>query len=256
MTPLLEVSHVCHAYHTLSGETQALLDLTFSVDEGEFFVIVGPSGCGKSTLLSLLFGLIPAEEGTIRLSQSPLAKHQTKIGYMLQKDHLFEWRTVYRNVILGLEIQKKETPENLAHVEQMLKDYGLFAFKDARPSELSGGMRQRAALIRTLALDPRLLLLDEPFSALDYQTRLNVCDDVYQIIKKEKKTAILVTHDLSEAISMADRILILSKRPARIRRILNVRFADGSLTPMQRRQAPEFKDYFNAIWKELNSDES
>ncbi len=174
---------------------------------------------------------------------------------MLQKDHLFEWRTVYRNVILGLEIQKKETPENLAHVEQMLKDYGLSAFKNARPSQLSGGMRQRAALIRTLALDPSLLLLDEPFSALDYQTRLNVCDDVYEIIKKEKKTAILVTHDLSEAISMADRILILSKRPARIRRILDIHFADGSLTPMQRRQAPEFKDYFNEIWKELNTDE-
>ena len=172
---------------------------------------------------------------------------------MLQKDHLFEWRTVYRNVILGLEIQKRETPENLAHVEQMLKDYGLAAFRDSRPSELSGGMRQRAALIRTLALDPSLLLLDEPFSALDYQTRLNVCDDVYQIIKKEKKTAILVTHDLSEAISMADRVLILSKRPARIRHILSIHFADGTLTPMQRRQAPEFKDYFNEIWKELNT---
>lgn len=254
MTPLLEVSHVCHAYHTLTGETAALSDLTFSVEEGEFFVIVGPSGCGKSTLLSLLSGLIPVEEGTIRLSQSPLAGHQTKIGYMLQKDHLFEWRTVYRNVVLGLEIQKKETPENVEHVEQMLKDYGLFAFKDSRPSELSGGMRQRAALIRTLALDPSLLLLDEPFSALDYQTRLNVCDDVYKIIKKEKKTAILVTHDLSEAVSKADRILILSKRPAKIRRILPVHFSDETMTPMQRRQAPEFKDYFNEIWKELNTD--
>ena len=255
MTPLLEVSHVCYAYHTLAGETQALSDLTFSVDEGEFFVVVGPSGCGKSTLLSLLSGLIPAEKGTIRFRRSPLAGHQTKIGYMLQKDHLFEWRTVYRNVILGLEIQKKETPENLAHVEQMLADYGLAAFKAAIPSELSGGMRQRAARIRTLELDPSLLLLDEPFSALDYQTRLKVCDDVYEIIKKEKKTAVLITHDLSEAVSMADRILVLSKRPARIRRILPVHFADRSLTPMQRRQAPEFKDYFNEIWKELNTDE-
>ena len=253
MTPLLEVSHVCYAYHTLSGETQALTDLTFSVDEGEFFVIVGPSGCGKSTLLSLLSGLIPAEAGSIRLGQSPLTGTRTKIGYMLQKDHLFEWRTVYRNVVLGLEIQKRETPENLAHVEQMLSDYGLAAFRDSRPSELSGGMRQRAALIRTLALDPSLLLLDEPFSALDYQTRLNVCDDVYEIIKKERKTAILVTHDLSEAVSMGDRILVLSKRPARIRRI---HFADGSMTPMERRQAPEFKDYFNEIWKELNENGS
>lgn len=252
MAPLLEASHVSYSYHTLSGETLALSDLTFSVDEGEFLVIVGPSGCGKSTLLSLISGLIPAEEGTILLGQAPLTGHRANIGYMLQKDHLFEWRTVYRNVLLGLEIQKKETPENLEHVEQLLSDYGLTAFKNARPSELSGGMRQRAALIRTLALNPDLLLLDEPFSALDYQTRLNVCDDVYSIIKKEKKTAILVTHDLSEAISMADRILILSRRPARICRILQVRFAEPGLSPMQRRQAPEFKDYFNEIWKELN----
>lgn len=252
MAPLLEVSHVCYSYHTLSGETLALSDLTFSVDEGEFLVIVGPSGCGKSTLLSLISGLIPAEEGTILIRQSPLDGQRTDIGYMLQKDHLFEWRTVYRNVVLGLEIQKKETPENLAHVEQLLNDYGLAAFKNARPSELSGGMRQRAALIRTLALNPGLLLLDEPFSALDYQTRLQVCDDVSAIIKREKKTAILVTHDLSEAISMGDRILILSKRPAHICRILPIRFSGPRLTPMQRRQEPEFKDYFNEIWKELN----
>lgn len=253
MNPLLEVSHVCYSYHTLSGETQALSDITFSVEEGEFLAIVGPSGCGKSTLLSLLSGLIVPEQGTIRVNQSPVSNHQAGIGYMLQKDHLFEWRTVYRNVVLGLEIQKRQTPENLAYVEQMLQDYGLTAFKNARPSELSGGMRQRAALIRTLALDPSLLLLDEPFSALDYQTRLNVCDDVWQIIKKEKKTAILVTHDLSEAISMADRILILSKRPAKICRIVSVHFKKPGLTPMERRQALEFKDYFNEIWKELNS---
>lgn len=253
MNPLLEVSHVCYSYHTLSGETQALSDITFAVEEGEFLAIVGPSGCGKSTLLSLLSGLMEPEQGTIRIHQSPVSAHQTNIGYMLQKDHLFEWRTVYRNVILGLEIQKRQTPENLAYVEQMLRDYGLTAFKNSRPSELSGGMRQRAALIRTLALDPSLLLLDEPFSALDYQTRLNVCDDVWQIIKKEKKTAILVTHDLSEAISMADRILILSKRPAKICKIVSVHFKKPGLTPMERRQAFEFKDYFNEIWKELNS---
>jgi NitT/TauT family transport system ATP-binding protein len=252
MNPLLDVRHVCYSYHTLNGETQALNDLTFSVFDGEFLVIVGPSGCGKSTLLSLIFGLIPAEQGSITLHTSSPFEKRSKIGYMLQKDQLFEWRSVYRNVILGLEIQKRLTGENLAHVDQMLKDYGLAAFKDARPSQLSGGMRQRAALIRTLAPDPQLLLLDEPFSALDYQTRLKVCDDVYQIIKKEKKTAILVTHDLSEAISMADRILILSRRPAGICRVLDVHFQDPDLTPMERRQAPEFKDYFNEIWKELN----
>lgn len=250
MSPLLEVSHVCYSYHTLAGETPALCDITFSAHEGEFLAIVGPSGCGKSTLLSLLAGLMEPEQGSI---QPSVSSHQTNIGYMLQKDHLFEWRTIYNNVILGLEIQKRKTPENLAHVEQMLEDYGLTAFKDSRPSELSGGMRQRAALIRTLALNPDLLLLDEPFSALDYQTRLNVCDDVCQIIKKEKKTAILVTHDLSEAISMADRILILSRRPAKICKIVSVSFAQQDLTPMARRQAPEFSDYFNEIWKELNS---
>lgn len=255
MKPLLEVSHISYSYHTLAGETPALSDITFSVDEGEFLAIVGPSGCGKSTLLSLLSGLLTPEQGMININDSPLSTHQANIGYMLQKDHLFEWRTVYRNVILGLEIQNRKTEENLAHVEQMLRDYGLSAFKDSRPSELSGGMRQRAALIRTLALDPSLLLLDEPFSALDYQTRLNVCDDVYQIIKKEKKTAILVTHDLSEAISMADRIFILSKRPAAIRKIVSIHFEQPELPPMKRRQAKEFKDYFNEIWKELNLDE-
>ncbi len=252
MDTLLEASHVCYSYHTLAGETEALLDITFSVDEGEFLAIVGPSGCGKSTLLSLLSGLMEPEQGTITICCSPVVGRQSGIGYMLQKDHLFEWRTVYRNVILGLEIQNRLTKENLAHVEQLLEDYGLWAFKDAKPSELSGGMRQRAALIRTLALNPQLLLLDEPFSALDYQTRLNVCDDVCQIIKKEKKTAILVTHDLSEAVSMADRILVLSSRPARIRRVVPIHFAKSGLTPMERRQAPEFKDYFNEIWKELN----
>lgn len=253
MNTLLEVSHVFYSYHSLSGETQALEDISFTAEEGEFLVIVGPSGCGKSTLLSLLAGLMKVEQGSIRIAHSPSSGQQTDIGYMLQKDHLFEWRTVYRNVILGLEIQKKMTPENLAHVEQMLEDYGLSAFRDARPSELSGGMRQRAALIRTLALNPSLLLLDEPFSALDYQTRLQVCDDVYQIICKEKKTAILVTHDLSEAISMADRILILSRRPARLCKIVQIHFQEPGLTPMRRRQAPEFKDYFNEIWKELNA---
>ncbi len=252
MDPLLEVRHVSYSYHTLSGETEALSDITFTVDEAEFLAVVGPSGCGKSTLLSLLAGLMQPEQGSIAIHSSPRTNGGTGIGYMLQKDHLFEWRTVYRNVILGLEIQKRMTAENLAHVEQMLEDYGLAAFRDARPSELSGGMRQRAALIRTLALDPQLLLLDEPFSALDYQTRLQVCDDVHSIIKKEKKTAILVTHDLSEAISMADRILILSRRPATICRVIPMHFQDPHLTPMERRQAPEFKIYFNEIWKELN----
>ena len=171
---------------------------------------------------------------------------------MLQRDHLFEWRTVYTNVLLGLEIQHQKTPEKLQKVDHMLDSYGLSGFRNARPSQLSGGMRQRAALIRTLALEPDLLLLDEPFSALDYQTRLTVCDDIYEIIKKEEKTAVLVTHDLSEAISMADEVLVLSARPGRIRKRVPVKFDLANRTPMHSRSAPEFKDYFNTIWKELN----
>ena len=252
MDTLLSVSHVSYSYHTLSGETPALSDITFSVKEGEFLSIVGPSGCGKSTLLSLLASLMEPESGTIILRGKPLAPHTANIGYMLQKDHLFEWRTVYRNIVLGLEIQKKMTPAYLHHVDQLMEAYGLWAFRNSRPSELSGGMRQRAALIRTLALDPELLLLDEPFSALDYQTRLTVCDDVRQIIRQEKKTAILVTHDLSEAISMADRILILSKRPATVIKIVPIDLDMKDRTPLSSRNAPAFKSYFNLIWKELN----
>ncbi|MCD8198048.1 MAG: ABC transporter ATP-binding protein [Lachnospiraceae bacterium] len=255
MDTLLKAEHVSYSYHSLSGETPALSDITFSVEEGEFLAIVGPSGCDKSTLLSLLASLMNPESGTITIQGRPASEYRRKIGYMLQKDHLFEWRTIWKNVTLGLEIQKRMTRENLARTEQMMKDYGLWEFRNARPSELSGGMRQRAALIRTLAPNPGLLLLDEPFSVLDYQTRLNVCDDVCQIIKKEHKTAVLVTHDLSEAISAADRVLILGRRPASIRRELPLHFAEPRLTPMGRRQAPEFREYFNMIWKELNADE-
>lgn len=252
MNPLLELSHVSYSYHEVNGETLALSDISFRLESGSFLAIVGPSGCGKSTLLSLISGLLEPEEGTISFLGKSLREAGSNIGYMLQKDHLFEWRTVYSNVTLGLEIQKKLTPKHLASVDAMLETYGLSSFRNARPSQLSGGMRQRAALIRTLALEPDLLLLDEPFSALDYQTRLSVCDDIAAIIKKEEKTAILVTHDLSEAISMADQVLVLSKRPGRVQKLVPVAFAMEERTPMRSRNAPEFKDYFNLIWKELN----
>ena len=252
MLALLEVDHVSYAYHSMGGEIETLADVSFSVKKGEFVAIVGPSGCGKSTLLSLICGLLQPEAGEIRFAGRSMEQTKEKIGYMLQKDYLFEWRDIYSNVLLGLEIQKKKTPEYLAHVDALLKDYGLWEFKKARPSQLSGGMRQRAALIRTLALQPQLLLLDEPFSALDYQTRLSVCEDIYQIIKKEKKTAILVTHDLSEAISMADRVLVLCKRPATIKKEVVVSFEMETRMPMKVRNAPQFQDYFNLIWKELN----
>ena len=185
MKPLLELNNVSYSYHSKTGETYALSDISFQVRRSEFLAVVGPSGCGKSTILSLIAGLLLPESGSI-LFDTESADFRSKIGYMLQKDHLFEWRTIYGNVTLGLEIQHKLNEESKVFVDQMLMDYGLYRFRNARPSELSGGMRQRAALIRTLALEPELLLLDEPFSALDFQTRLTVCDDVASILRKEK----------------------------------------------------------------------
>ena len=252
MNPLLEVKDVCLSYHSLSGETAALSHISFHLMPEEFLAVVGPSGCGKSTLLNLICGLLHAESGTILINGKPLNKDSARIGYMLQKDHLLEWRSIYRNVLLGLEIQGELTKDNLSHVDEMLKLYELDKFRDSRPSQLSGGMRQRAALIRTLALKPDLLLLDEPFSALDYQTRLNVSDDIGKILKKQRKPAILVTHDISEAISMADRVLILSKRPATVIKIVPIDLDMKDRTPLSSRNAPAFKSYFNLIWKELN----
>ena len=252
MKPLLELDHISYSYHSLIGETKALENISFSVENGEFIAIVGPSGCGKSTLLSIISGLILPEEGVVRINGTENNATHTNIGYMLQKDQLFEWRTIYSNVTLGLEIQHKMTSPYKENVDKMLETYGLSNFVHARPSELSGGMRQRAALIRTLALEPDLLLLDEPFSALDYQTRLEVCDDIATIIKREKKTAILVTHDLSEAISVGNRVIILSRRPATIQKIVPISFSIPDCTPMNSRNTPEFAEYFNTIWKELS----
>lgn len=253
MIPILTLSDVSYSYHELSGETKALEDISFSVEPGEFIAIVGPSGCGKSTLLSMIAGLIFPEIGSISLCGAPIASAKSRIGYMLQKDHLFEWRDILSNVLLGLEIQHRMDETSRAKAMGMLKTYGLDAFSNAKPSQLSGGMRQRAALIRTLVLDPDLLLLDEPFSALDYQTRLSVADDIWRIIKKEQKTAILVTHDLSEAVSMADRILVFSARPAHLKKEVSITFEDlPEDSPMNRRNTEEFKAYFNLIWKELN----
>ena len=252
---LLKLEHVFLSYHTPGGETPVLDDISFSLEQGTFTAVVGPSGCGKSTILNLISGLIRPESGRIFIEGKSLSQSELNIGYMLQKDHLFEWRTVESNVLLGLEIQHKADAKNRARVDRLLKAYGLSPFKHSRPSQLSGGMRQRAALIRTLALDPALLLLDEPFSALDYQTRLSVSDDIWQIIRREKKTALLVTHDISEAVSMADQVIVLTRRPARIRRVIPITFKLPERTPMASRDMPEFKQYFNLIWKELNSHE-
>lgn len=251
MIPKLEVTDLNYSYHSMEGETPALSHISFTVNTGEFIAVVGPSGCGKSTLLSLISGLLPLETGKILLDGTPIHAGDTRIGYMLQKDHLFEWRSIFSNACLGLEIQKKRNEENTEKVHNLLKAYGLDAFESSKPSELSGGMRQRAALIRTLALEPDLLLLDEPFSALDYQTRLAVCDDIGMIIKNQKKTALLITHDLSEAVSVADRIIILTRRPGRIKKALTISFPDRSLSPLARRNCPEFSSYFNEVWNIL-----
>lgn len=256
LVPILTLENLSYSYHTLSGETKALENISFQVLPGEFIAIVGPSGCGKSTLLNIIARQITNFKGNLRFS--PATSTTTRenlqnlpIGYMLQHDHLFPWRTIYQNVCLGLEIKDVMTKENTDYVLSLLEKYGLAEFHDKKPSQLSGGMRQRAALIRTLALNPELLLLDEPFSALDYQTRLQVSNDIGNIIRENHKTAILVTHNLSEAISLADRIIILTKRPGTIKRIVDISLTITDTSPLGYRSAPEFNDYFNEIWEDL-----
>ena len=248
MEPILELKKLSHSYHSLEGETPALKDISFSVPRGKFVSIVGPSGCGKSTLLSLISGLIKPPQDTLTF-------YGTSIGYMLQKDYLLEWRTIFQNVTLGLEVQHKLTHETIKKAHLYLKQYGLEDFKNVKPSELSGGMRQRAALIRTLLVEPDLLLLDEPFSALDYQTRLLVSDDIGQIIRKEERTAILVTHDLAEAISLSDLIIVLTSRPGSIKAIIPLVFDLKTDTPLNRRNHSAFKEFFDLVWKEVDTHE-
>lgn len=255
MSELLRIDHISYTYHNLEGETPALLDVSFGVNDGEFIGIVGPSGCGKSTLLSLIAGLLTPSCGSIYIDGKDIKSSGKNIGYMLQKDHLLDWRNTLKNVTLGLEIQHKLSDNSYAQINDLLNTYGLITFKNSYPSELSGGMRQRAALIRTLLLEPDILLLDEPFSALDYQTRLEVSDDIWTIIRKEQKTAILITHDISEAISMSDKIIILSCRPGRVKNIIDINLSVSDRSPFAARSALEFKDYFNLIWKELNHNE-
>lgn len=245
---ILKLDNVRLTYFSDKEETLALDNISMSVDEGQFISIVGPSGCGKTTILSLISGLIKPTYGTITLGENTNSNNY--VGYMFQRDNLFEWRTVLGNVYLGLELQKNKTKENIEYVNSLLKKYNLWEFKDKYPRQLSGGMRQRVALIRTLALRPSILLLDEAFSALDYQTRLDVCDDVYRILKNENLTAILVTHDISEAIAMSDRIFILSNRPATVKKIIDVELGHIA-TPLERRENSKAKDYFDIIWREL-----
>lgn len=236
-------TNVNKSFYSLKEETVVLNQISFDVKKGEIVAIVGPSGCGKSTLLNLISGLIQPDSGKIEING--------KVGYMFQKDHLFEWRTVYKNITLGPEIAKiKIEPEK---IDQILKKYGLYDFKNHYPKELSGGMRQRAALLRTLALDPDILLLDEPFSSLDYQTKITVQDDIYKIIKDAQKTTLLVTHDITEAIAMADRVIVLTKRPSTIKAIYDIELdLKEEKTPLLSRNSPKFKEYFNLIWEALD----
>lgn len=245
MDNILSIKNLKKIYHTPKQETLAVENFSFDLKEGEFVAIVGPSGCGKSTILSILSGLEDSSDGNF------IFKNNAKVGYMLQQDALFEWKTILKNCLLGLEINNNLTKENEEYVISLLNNYGLGDFINSYPNNLSGGMRQRVALIRTLALKPDILLLDEPFSALDYQTRLAVSDDVYKILKREKKSAIIVTHDLAEAISIADRVIVLSKRPSVIKKIYDIKLTNKS-TPIENRCAKEFAYYYDLIWKDID----
>lgn len=253
MENLLEFKNVNYFYQTKKDEIFALNNVNFTVEKEAFASLVGPSGCGKTTILSLTAGLLKPSSGEILLDGENKIDTK-KIGYMFQKDFLFEWRTVWKNITLGIEIQNpKNKEEKFALAEELLKKYDLYGFKNQKPRSLSGGMRQRVALIRTLVLEPKLLLLDEPFSALDFQTRLSVCDDVYEIIKSEKKTALLVTHDISEALSMSNKIIILSSRPATVKD--NIILELEGKTPLKKREDKKFAGLFDKIWSELTNDE-
>ena len=249
MEPILSMDNVSLVYNSENAETQAISGLSLHVAEGEFLAIVGPSGCGKSSILSLIAGLLRSSSGSVRLMGKEVTGPSSSIGYMFQRDHLFEWRTVWQNVILGLQV-RGGVAQGTDRAVQLIKTYGLYDFRNQYPSELSGGMRQRAALIRTLAVDPKLLLLDEPFSALDYQTRLTLGDEISAIIRNEKKTALFVTHDIAEAISIADRVILLTKRPATVKHSLSIDMK--GITPLERRGHPDFQEYFHTIWKEMD----
>lgn len=250
---IVEIRNLSISYHTEKEEIKALKDINLDIYPNEIIGIVGPSGCGKSTLLSIIAGILRPSKGQVKVKGDLVEGPLKNIGYMFQKDQLFQWRTILSNVCIGLEVQNKLNPESQEKAKAMLINYGLEEFTHNHPHELSGGMRQRAALIRTLLLEPDILLLDEPFSALDYQTRLLISDEIGIILKKEKKTAIMVTHDISEAISLSDRVVVLSKRPGTIKEIIDIKLNySGERTPMKARETPEFRYYFNKIWKELD----
>lgn len=248
MKKILCISNLKKDYLTKKNIVNALDNINISVNKEDFITIVGPSGCGKSTLLSIIGNLENKSYGDITFSNNNI-----KVGYMFQEDALFPWLTVYENCILGLKIKKENNKANLKYVKDLLKKYGLKNFINHHPNELSGGMRQRVALIRTLALKPDILLLDEPFSKLDYQTKITVSDDVYNIIKEEKKTAIMVSHDITDAICLSNKVVILTKRPATIKNIYEIDFKN--IKPSEKIKDNKFNYYYNLIWKDLDYNE-
>ena len=243
---ILKIKNLKKNYHDIKSEIKAIDNINLDIYDKEWISIVGPSGCGKTTILSILSGIENKSDGEIIYKDDKI-----KLGYMLQKDALFPWKTILENCLLGLEITNTLTDENKTRVIDLLNTYGLSEFINKYPDSLSGGMKQRCALIRTLAINPDILILDEPFSALDYITRLKLADDIYDIIRKEKKTVILVTHDLAEAISLSDRIIVLSNRPAKIKSIYNIKLSNKS-TPSNNRKCKEFYYYYDKIWKDLD----
>ena len=249
MEEIVKVVNLTKNFYTKEGEMEVLKNISFTLHEGEILSLLGPSGSGKSTILNILTNLLEPTSGEVSIKGT--------IGYMFQKDHLLEWRSIMDNITLGLEIMhKKHDKKSMERIERLLKTYGLWEFRNMYPKELSGGMRQRVALIRTLSVDPSILLLDEPFSALDYQTRLMVNDDVYKVIKNENKSVILVTHDISEAIAMGDKVAVLSKRPSTIKNTYDIDLDLGSSkTPFKSRKVPAFQTYFDLLWKELDNNE-
>ncbi len=249
MSKIVSVNNVGKKYNTINGEIEAINCINFDVNEGEFVALVGSSGCGKSTLLSILAGLDKQSVGNVNYYiDKPV------IGYMLQEDALFSHYSILDNILLGLKIQNKLNDESKEYAINLLKKYNLDKFINKKPHELSGGMKQRVSLIRTLAIKPDILFLDEPFSALDFSTRLKVSDDVYKIIKESKKTTIMVTHDIGEAISMADKVIVLSKSPAKVKGVYNIELINKDL-PTKNRKDSKFNYYYDLIWKDLDNDE-
>lgn len=242
---IISIENIRKIYHTPREEVNAVDNFSYTLNEGEILAIVGPSGCGKSTILNIISGLDKNYSGNIDY------KDNITFGYMLQVDCLFPFRSIMSNCLLGLEVNKKVNKENIKKIEEMLKEYKLYEFKDKYPNVLSGGMRQRVALIRTLALNPNVLLLDEPFSALDYSTRLILSDDVYKIVKENNLSAIMVTHNIEEAVAMADTVIVLTNRPCKIKSIYEINLKNKSLPSVNRRDE-NFNYYSNLIWKDID----